>query len=68
MQVTCVTADNPNTVRGDVLHSAACFVCFFVCLLFYTIATVFQLYHGGHMIWDEKEKGQAYTFTDSRDF
>ena len=36
-----------------------------VCLLlFYTIATVFQIYD----VWDEKEKARPYTFTDSRVF
>ena len=38
----------------------------FVWLLFYAMATVFQLYHGGDMTY-EKEKVRAYTSTDSRD-
>ena len=36
-------------------------------LLFYAIATMFQLYHGGHMMYEIKEKARAYTFTDSMD-
>ena len=36
-----------------------------VCL-FYAMATVFQLYHDGDMMY-EKEKARAYTFTDSTD-
>ena len=43
---------------------STCKVCL---LLFYALATVFQLYYGGDMIWDEKEKAPADTFTDSRD-
>ena len=35
-------------------------------LYLYTIATVFQLYEGGDMMY-EKEKARAYTFTDSKD-
>ena len=35
-------------------------------LLFYAMATVFQLYNGSDMLYiDEKEK--AYPFTDSKD-
>ena len=30
-------------------------ICFF-----HAIATIFQLYHGTDMVWDEKEKTQAY--------
>ena len=38
--------------------------CLFACLLFYAIATVFQLYHCCDlMYWVEKEKARAYTFT-----
>ena len=41
-------------------------VCFVCLSLFYNIATVFQLYHGGDMIHDE-EKAWVYIITDSRD-
>ena len=34
----------------------------FVCLLFYAIAAIFQLYHGGDMISDEKEESLSLHF------
>ena len=38
----------------------------FDCLLLFYAATLFQLYHGVDMnLWDEKNKAQAYNFTDS---
>ena len=39
-----------------------CFV-----LLFYPIATVFQLYLGGDMIHEMRRRSWSYTFTNSRD-
>ena len=39
----------------------------YVCLLFYTVATVFQSYHGGDMMYEMRRKLKLYTFTDSRD-
>ena len=40
----------------------------FVCCCF-TIATVFQLYHGGEMMYKKRrKKAWAYTFTNSRNF
>ena len=41
----------------------------FVCLLLFdAIATVFQLYHGGDMMYEmRRRKARAYMLNDSRD-
>ena len=54
---------------GTGWRGAIDFVLFDLLLLFYAIATVFQLYLGTDMMYDMRrgEKARAYTFTDSMD-
>ena len=47
--------------------SSVGFDCLFCLLLFYARATVFQLYHGGDMMYEMGRRNHFYTFTDSRD-
>ena len=53
------------------MHACACVksLCLGMCLLlFYAIAPVFQLYHGGDMMYEIREKKPEPTlFTNSKD-
>ena len=48
--------------RGSIAHCLSMLVCL---LLFYAIATVFQLYLGDDMMYEMRRR--AYTFTDPKD-
>ena len=57
-----------HVVLFIVHHSNSISVIFvlFCLLLFYAISTVYQLYHGGDMIYEMRRR-KPYTYTDSRD-
>ena len=62
-QLICVTTRRGHVLAGNSYTSTFPFIFSasqwwerIVCLLFYTIATIFQLYHGGNMVYELRRK------------